>query len=279
MNSCPTSSSTCAGTGPHGQHRAGHGGVHLPVLHAADGARRSTGLQSAERLAPGDAPRGEPGLHAAARLQGAHRQPCPGVKRVATASGSTALPGKKRAGRLDELYQDPTRTSSRTSRSRPRYLAIYPEYMLPPDQSRRFLPDRRGCVIGRGLADSSAGRSATPSSSRAPSRRTAWRDGPFEFMVRAIYDADLVRHPGTDLNQMFFHYKYLDEATGQRLGAGTYVVEIDDPAQAAESARRSTPSSRTATRRPRPRPRRPSRPASSRWPATWHCCSTPSASP
>ena len=32
---------------------------------------------------------------------------------------------------------------------------------------------------------------------------------------------------------MFFHYKYLYEGTGQRVGVGTYNVEIEDPSKAA----------------------------------------------
>ena len=53
-------------------------------------------------------------------------------------------------------------------------------------------------------------------------------------MVAGIFDADPVKYPGTDTNMMLFHYKYLYEATGQRLGAGMYYVEIDDPDQAGE---------------------------------------------
>ncbi len=36
---------------------------------------------------------------------------------------------------------------------------------------------------------------------------------------------------------MFFHYKYLYEATGQRVGVGTYSVQINDPSQAAAVAK------------------------------------------
>ena len=56
--------------------------------------------------------------------------------------------------------------------------------------------------------------------------------GPFEFIVRGIIDTDPVKHPKTDTNLMYFHYKYLYEGTGQRIGAGTYTIGIDDPEQA-----------------------------------------------
>src|SRR6476646_3101371 len=35
---------------------------------------------------------------------------------------------------------------------------------------------------------------------------------------------------------MYFHYKYLYESTGQRIGAGLFVVELEDPKQAAAVA-------------------------------------------
>ena len=50
--------------------------------------------------------------------------------------------------------------------------------------------------------------------------------------MRAIFDTDPVKHPGTDTNLMLFSRKYLYEATGRTLQAGTYSVEIDDPDQA-----------------------------------------------
>ena len=55
---------------------------------------------------------------------------------------------------------------------------------------------------------------------------------PFEFVIDGIYDTDLVKYPGTDLNSMYFNYKYLYEATGQKAGVGTITSLIDDPKNA-----------------------------------------------
>jgi putative ABC transport system permease protein len=52
--------------------------------------------------------------------------------------------------------------------------------------------------------------------------------------VRAVFDADPVRYPGTDTNIMLFSRKYLYEATGRTLQAGTFYVEIRDPDRAGE---------------------------------------------
>jgi putative ABC transport system permease protein len=60
---------------------------------------------------------------------------------------------------------------------------------------------------------------------------------PFEFLISAIYRVDGVRYPGTDGRLMFFHYKYLDEATRGRSGAGSYNIEIDDPQKAGTVAK------------------------------------------
>jgi putative ABC transport system permease protein len=114
----------------------------------------------------------------------------------------------------------------------PEYLAMYPEYQVPAAEKQAFLDDQRGCLIGRDLAKRfgwKVGDTFFLESFIPPYRKP---DGPFEFVVRGIYDVDSVKDAGADARLMFFHYKYLFEATGQRVGAGTYVIEIADPAQA-----------------------------------------------
>src|SRR5262249_3791144 len=109
------------------------------------------------------------------------------------------------------------------------YFAMHPEYKVPPEEMRAFREDLRGCIIGRALADRfkwKVGDTCFLESFIPPYRK---KDGPFEFVVRGIYDADLVREPAADQGNMYFHYKYLYEGTGQRLGAGLYVVELQDP--------------------------------------------------
>lgn len=116
------------------------------------------------------------------------------------------------------------------------YLAMYPEYVLTPEERQAFLQDRRGAIVGIDTA-----------------RRFGWKVGdqfqlesvippyrvgrPFEFVIRGIYTVDAVRYPGTDGRLMFFHYKYLDEATRGRAAAGIFNVEIADPAQAGTVSR------------------------------------------
>ena len=166
---------------------------------------------------------------------GSRIQSVPGVKRVALTSWfGGSLPAKKE-GKSDEGDSSTTDWSNffqnMAVEAEP-FFAMYPEYRLPPDQYQAFLQDLRGCVIGRKLADKygwKVGDTFFLESFIPPYRK---KDGPFEFVVRGIYDADPARYPSADLNSMFFHYKYLYEATGRQVGAGTYTLEINDPDQA-----------------------------------------------
>jgi putative ABC transport system permease protein len=162
-------------------------------------------------------------------------QSVPGVKRVAVVSWfGGSLPAKKE-GKADAGESSTTDWSNffpnMAVEAEP-FLAMYPEYRIPPDQYQAFMEDMRGAAIGRKLADKfgwKVGDTFFLESFIPPYRK---RDGPFEYVVRAIIDTDRGKYPSTDLNIMLFHYKYLYEATGRRLSAGSYWIEIDNPDQA-----------------------------------------------
>ncbi|HEX6739348.1 MAG TPA: FtsX-like permease family protein [Vicinamibacteria bacterium] len=165
-------------------------------------------------------------------------QAVPGVKRQAILTWfGGSLPAKKEGKATDD--GDDVETAMDWSAFIPSmaveaepYFAMYPEFDVPPDQWRAFLGDMQGAVIGRKLADKygwKVGDRFYLESFIAPYRKS---DGPFEFVVRAIFDTDLNKYPGTDTNIMFFHFKYMYESLGRKLNAGTYTVEIDDADQA-----------------------------------------------
>jgi len=162
-------------------------------------------------------------------------QSVPGVHRVAMTNWfGGSLPAKKE-GKAEEDSSSTTDWSNffpNLAVELEPYFAMYPEYQVPPDQWRALVADQRGCAIGRKLADKFGWKIGDTFylESFIPVHRKA--DGPFEFVVRAIFDTDPVKHPGTDTNLMLFSRKYLYEATGRTLQAGTYTVEIDDPDQA-----------------------------------------------
>ncbi len=112
-----------------------------------------------------------------------------------------------------------------------KFLAMYPEYLLTEEQKKRFFADRRACIIGPALADKFHWKEGD--TVQLESIIPDYRIGkPFEFVVAAIYATDQKRNPGTNDSALFFHYKYLDEATGGHASVGMYRTEIADPQQA-----------------------------------------------
>lgn len=129
------------------------------------------------------------------------------------------------------IYRDPKNFFANYATEPQAFLDVYPEIMLTPDQKDKWLHDRRGAIIGRKLAQRfgwKLGDTFELESSIPP-----YRVGhPFDFVVDGIYDTDEAKYPGTDLNSMYFDYKYLYEATGRNLGIGWLVEKIDDPSHA-----------------------------------------------
>lgn len=167
-------------------------------------------------------------------------QSVPGVKRVAISSWfGGSLPAKKegRASGSDSTTDWSNFFPNLAVEAEPHF-AMYPEYQLPPEEMKAFLGDLQGCVIGRKLANQfgwKVGDRFYLESFIPPYRKAS---GPFEFVVRGIFDTDLAKYPGTDTKLMYFHYKYLEEGVKPRsIGAGTFTVEIADPAQAGTVAR------------------------------------------
>jgi len=161
-------------------------------------------------------------------------QAVPGVKSVANTTWfGGSLPAKKE-GKADpeaEATMDWSNFFPNMAVDEA-YFAMSPEFQIPPDQFQAYLQDMQGAVVGRKLADKFGWKIGDRFflESFIPAYRK--REGPFEFVVRAIADTDAAKYPGTDTGIMFFQYKYLYESTGRRLNAGTYTVEIDDPSRA-----------------------------------------------
>jgi putative ABC transport system permease protein len=173
---------------------------------------------------------------------GARIQSVPGVQRVAISNWfGGSLPakkeGKSEAAEGESSTTDWSNFFPNLAVELEPFFAMYPEYTMPPDQYQALLGDLRGAAIGRKLADKfgwKLGDRFFLESFIPPHRKP---DGPFEFVVRAIFDnTDPVKYPGADLNLMLFSQKYLYEATGRQLQAGTYYVEVEDPDKAGEIA-------------------------------------------
>jgi putative ABC transport system permease protein len=113
----------------------------------------------------------------------------------------------------------------------PTYLDMYPEYLLPPDERKAFLVDRKGAIVGRKLAEQYGWKVGD----QIPLRGTIY-SGTWTFNLRGIYDG---AEKGTDQSTMFFHWALLNETIKKiypRRGdqTGVFIVELRDPAEAAE---------------------------------------------
>lgn len=111
------------------------------------------------------------------------------------------------------------------------YFDLYPEFLVPPEQMKALLLDRKGCIIGRKLADTYGFKVGDV----IPLRGTIY-PGTWEFVVRAIYDG---KEAKTDTSQFFFHWDYLNETmkkTAPRRAntVGVIVVGVREPSQVAE---------------------------------------------
>ena len=115
-----------------------------------------------------------------------------------------------------------------------RYLMLYPEIKIPPEQLRDLMNDQMGCLLGQKIAE----RLNKKPGDRLVLRSTIWaqKNGSslWEFNVRAIYTSD---SPTFDQTIMLFHHKRFDEARQFGRGlTGLYLFGIADPNRSAEIA-------------------------------------------
>lgn len=150
----------------------------------------------------------------------------------------TATPGVSavtHASWFGGIYQEPSNFFPQMAVEPETWLAMYPEYVLPPEQKNVWLANRTGCIVGRATAD----RFGWKVGDRVPLQGTIWRKedrSAWEFTIDGIYEAG---KPGTDTTQMFFQYDYLNETrTIQADSVGWYVVKVADPDAAVEISQR-----------------------------------------
>ena len=113
------------------------------------------------------------------------------------------------------------------------YLELYPEFILPPDQKEAFIRDRKGCVVGRKLADLYGWKLGDPITLKG----TAF-PGQWEFILRGIYRG---AEKSTEERALFFQWDYLNETMKKTIPrradqAGFYMIGVAKPDLAAEVA-------------------------------------------
>jgi putative ABC transport system permease protein len=148
-----------------------------------------------------------------------------------------ATPGVKKsayAAWFGGIYKDPKNFFVQFAIDPSTYLDLYPEFVLSDVDRRDFLRDRKGVMVGEKLAATygfKRGDTVTLKGTIYP--------GEWDFIVRAIYTG---RDARTDVAQMLFHWDYLNETMKVRVPrrgnqVGVYIVEVGDPARAAEVSR------------------------------------------
>jgi putative ABC transport system permease protein len=111
------------------------------------------------------------------------------------------------------------------------YFAMYPEFIVPPDDYAAFLRDRKGAIVGRRLAEQYGFKVGDT----IPLKGQIF-PGTWEFIVRGIYDGKETR---TDTATMFFHWQYLNETLQKTVPSranqvGVFIVDIEDADRSAE---------------------------------------------
>ena len=132
------------------------------------------------------------------------------------------------------IYQDPKNFFMQCPVEPADFMAMFPEFKLPPEQMQAWLTTRTGAVVGRNTAE----RFGFKVGDKVPIMSPIWLRQTWEFDIVGIFDG---AEKGTDTTALFFRYDYFDEerqaqnwGTGQ---VGWYTIKVKDPAQAAEVAR------------------------------------------
>ena len=99
------------------------------------------------------------------------------------------------------------------------FLGMFPEIVLPPRRSAPSSTTTRGCIIGRRLAEHFHWKVGDSFQLESPNPLLQIGK-PFEFVIRGIFDSDEVHYKGTDTATMYFHFKYLYQATHETSACG-----------------------------------------------------------
>ena len=111
------------------------------------------------------------------------------------------------------------------------YLALNPEYLLPPEENEAFVRDRRSCVAGQKLVD----RFGWELGDILTLKGTVY-PGEWDLVLRGIYRG---RDKNIDETQFFFHWDYLNETVKKTMPrradrVGFFLVGVTSPEVAAE---------------------------------------------
>ncbi len=132
------------------------------------------------------------------------------------------------------IYKEPKNFFAQFAVDGESYFRLYPEFVVGEGAMRDFLRDRKGCVVGRKLAETHGLRVGDTLTLKGTIYPGSW-----DFVIRAIYDG---ARKGTDQSQMFFHWAYLNETVKARMpgranNVGVFIAEVDSADRVATVSR------------------------------------------
>jgi putative ABC transport system permease protein len=115
------------------------------------------------------------------------------------------------------------------------FFALYPEFIMKPEELAAWKADRQGAMVGRQLADTHGFKVGDTIVLKG-----AIYPGNWEYRVKGIYEP---RDDTVITRQMYFHWDYLNEQMKKRFPrraefAGVFVIQIADGSRAAELSRK-----------------------------------------
>ncbi len=110
------------------------------------------------------------------------------------------------------------------------YFPMYPELRIPEEQLEAFMAERTAAIVGNGLMRRfgwSVGQQIVLQGTLLP--------GDFAFTIRGVYTPD---DPTLGEQNFYFHYDYMYEAAPDQMRPGWFILQLDDPTQAAAVSQR-----------------------------------------
>jgi putative ABC transport system permease protein len=134
------------------------------------------------------------------------------------------------------IYQDPKNFFATIPVEPEKFLAMYPEFLLPAAEKAAWMKTRNGAIVGRGLVK----RFGWKIGDHIPLTCPIWGEPAnqpnWDFEITGIYDG---AKKGTDTSGMYFRYDYFDEARTRNKGEIGWVgVRVQNPDQAADIAKK-----------------------------------------
>jgi putative ABC transport system permease protein len=101
---------------------------------------------------------------------------------------------------------------------------VFPEFLVPDDQWKRFLKDREGCIVGAATLE----RFHWKIGDRIPIKTTLYGGGSWEFNIDGVYHGKVAQD---DETQFWFRWDYFEERIPERVKGqvGWYVLRVDNP--------------------------------------------------